>query len=206
MQHMPTCPKCQQEKALDQFPTSLRTTTGRTLYECIQCKRDRNNRRNRALRVAVLTHYSTGRPTCACCKETTLEFLALDHIHGGGRKHRQTIQMRWWEWLRKQGYPKGFRVLCHNCNQAIGVYGSCPHQTATSPLAEAFHGYDPTTPSKSRKLTDAEVAEIRQLIQSGTPQCVIAPKFHVSRATICNIRKLKTWKHVSPLASTLRST
>jgi len=28
-----------------------------------------------------------------------------------------------------QGYPTGFRVLCHNCNQAIGLYGYCPHKT-----------------------------------------------------------------------------
>lgn len=32
------------------------------------------------------------------------------------------------EWQRKNNYPKGFQVLCHNCNLAKGFYGKCPHQ------------------------------------------------------------------------------
>jgi hypothetical protein len=31
-------------------------------------------------------------------------------------------------WLKRNGYPKGFRVLCHNCNSARGLYGYCPHK------------------------------------------------------------------------------
>ncbi len=27
-----------------------------------------------------------------------------------------------------EGYPTGFRVLCHNCNCALAYYGSCPHE------------------------------------------------------------------------------
>jgi hypothetical protein len=30
--------------------------------------------------------------------------------------------------MRDQGYPPGFRVLCHNCNMAIGLFGVCPHE------------------------------------------------------------------------------
>jgi hypothetical protein len=30
-------------------------------------------------------------------------------------------------WLKRNNYPTGFRVLCHNCNLAIGFYGYCPH-------------------------------------------------------------------------------
>ncbi len=33
-----------------------------------------------------------------------------------------------YSWLKKQGYPPGFQVLCHNCNLAKGYYGACPHQ------------------------------------------------------------------------------
>lgn len=29
--------------------------------------------------------------------------------------------------LKQLGFPSGYRVLCHNCNQAIGFYGRCPH-------------------------------------------------------------------------------
>ena len=79
-----------------------------------------------ALRIEVLTHYSKGKPRCACCKLSTLEFLGIDHIKGGGRKHKQKVR-HLYVWLKRKGYPKGFRVLCHNCNQSLGAYGYCPH-------------------------------------------------------------------------------
>jgi hypothetical protein len=31
-------------------------------------------------------------------------------------------------WLRDNGWPEGYRVLCHNCNSARGLYGYCPHE------------------------------------------------------------------------------
>ena len=63
---------------------------------------------------------------CACCGESRYEFLSIDHINGGGRQHRKTVT-KTCRWLVKQGFPKGYRVLCHNCNQALGFYGLCPH-------------------------------------------------------------------------------
>ena len=82
------------------------------------------------LRLDALLYYSNGDLKCACCGERQLEFLALDHINGGGTKQRKKIGggMHTYLWLKQQGYPKGFRVLCHNCNQAYGFYGYCPHQ------------------------------------------------------------------------------
>ncbi len=66
-----------------------------------------------------------------------MEFLAIDHIDGGGTKHRKKIRtgMFHW-WLKKNGWPDGFRVACHNCNSALGHYGYCPHQVARTSLAE----------------------------------------------------------------------
>ncbi|MBA7602023.1 hypothetical protein ES703_09108 [subsurface metagenome] len=32
-----------------------------------------------------------------------------------------------YEYLKSNNYPLGYRVLCMNCNFAIGVYGYCPH-------------------------------------------------------------------------------
>ena len=66
---------------------------------------------------------------CACCGVTHLEFLAIDHVAGGGSKHRKTISsptpLR--RLIIKQGFPKHYRILCHNCNSAIGWFGRCPH-------------------------------------------------------------------------------
>lgn len=68
---------------------------------------------------------------CACCGESRIEFLAIDHINGGGGKHRRETGgggSNFYRWLRNNNFPEGFRVLCHNCNQAIGHFGHCPHE------------------------------------------------------------------------------
>lgn len=66
---------------------------------------------------------------CGCCKESKFEFLSIDHINGNGRSHRQSIHStNIYKWLKKNNYPKEFRILCMNCNFAIGIYGACPHQ------------------------------------------------------------------------------
>ena len=86
--------------------------------------------RNRQLRLDVLGHYSNGTMQCACCGLTDYEFLTLDHINGGGNKHRQSVGGRGqgvYRQLRDQGYPEGYRVLCMNCNHAFGHFGYCPH-------------------------------------------------------------------------------
>ncbi len=65
---------------------------------------------------------------CACCGEKEVKFLCIDHIDGGGNQHRKTIKTRSiGEWLKTNNYPKGFQVLCHNCNMAKSIYGKCPH-------------------------------------------------------------------------------
>jgi len=66
---------------------------------------------------------------CACCGEDRYDFLAFDHINGGGAKHRRQIHGNIEIWLRRNGWPPGFRVLCHNCNMALGFYGRCPHSS-----------------------------------------------------------------------------
>ena len=80
------------------------------------------------IRKKVLSFYGKGDPQCECCGEKILEFLSIDHIGGGGTKHRQKIGFgRIYYWIIQNNFPNGFRVLCHNCNQAIGLYGKCPH-------------------------------------------------------------------------------
>jgi hypothetical protein len=85
-------------------------------------------KRNAAVRLEGLMAYSDGQPKCDCCGETTLEFLSIDHVNGGGSKHRKELNgISIYAWLKRNKYPVGFRVLCHNCNLSIGYYGYCPH-------------------------------------------------------------------------------
>lgn len=82
----------------------------------------------KVLRDEVLSHYGGNPPRCACCREEHIEFLCIDHISGGGAKHRKSISEHFYFWLKKNEYPEGYRVLCQNCNSAYGHYGYCPHQ------------------------------------------------------------------------------
>lgn len=86
----------------------------------------KNKERRIRLRLAAIEHYGG---ICACCGEVTIEFLCIDHVGGGGNKHRKTLTTKSiGEWLYSNGYPDGFQVLCHNCNMAEGIYGECPHK------------------------------------------------------------------------------
>jgi len=79
-------------------------------------------------RAKVLEYYGK---SCACCKENNVEFLAIDHINGGGTKHLKELGIRggsFYLWLIKNNFPPEFRTLCHNCNTSLGHYNYCPHQ------------------------------------------------------------------------------
>ena len=81
------------------------------------------------VRLEAIRHYGKGKIECNCCGEKDYRFLSFDHINGGGNKHILSIKgYRLGQWLRKNKYPKGFQILCHNCNMSKGIYGTCPHK------------------------------------------------------------------------------
>jgi len=79
------------------------------------------------IRMRCIDHYSGGTMECACCPEKIYEFLTIDHINGGGTRHKKIHNAFLYGWLIKNNFPEGFRVLCMNCNFAIGMYGLCAH-------------------------------------------------------------------------------
>lgn len=85
---------------------------------------------NQRLKKQILLAY--GR-TCACCSEDNPVFLCIDHIEGGGNQHKRLLfgrypsgGYRFYQWLKREGFPSGFRVLCWNCNHGMRM-GGCPH-------------------------------------------------------------------------------
>ena len=88
-------------------------------------------------RLKVLQTYSkrysnSDIPCCRCCGENSFnEFLAIDHIIGRKEmdsipelvkigyssklKHKPLLV-----WIKNNNFPKGFQILCHNCNMAKG--------------------------------------------------------------------------------------
>lgn len=91
--------------------------------------REYERRKRLNLKLKILNAYGG---KCECCGEDRYEFLAIDHIDGGGNKHKKKIKKEegknLYYWLLSHDFPEGFRVLCHNCNQSLGMYGYCPHQ------------------------------------------------------------------------------
>lgn len=73
---------------------------------------------------------------CVCCGESHPRFLTIDHINGGGTKHRRDIG---WsgssvaKYLRRMGWPQdGYQLLCFNCNCGRAFNnGICPHKDVT---------------------------------------------------------------------------
>ena len=65
---------------------------------------------------------------CACCGEERLFFLTIDHKNGNGASHRRLVGRgtRFYQWLVKNRFPKGFQVMCYCCNSAKGTKKKCP--------------------------------------------------------------------------------
>ena len=62
---------------------------------------------------------------CSCCGETNSLFFQIDHIEGGGTKHRKKVGGSMYRWLRKNNFPAGFQILCANCHIAKHRKGVC---------------------------------------------------------------------------------
>lgn len=128
------CSRCDTIKTLDQFQVdaSPNNQTGRQPW-CRLCRRKDGKELYERMRMEALRKYSvTPYPSCVCCGETVIQFLGLDHINGGGRQHRRTVGngYAYYRWLKKHEWPDGFQTMCHNCNQAKGQCGRCPHEDA----------------------------------------------------------------------------
>ena len=150
------CSKCGMAKPFSEF-YYVTKFKDRLQYACKLCRlqeqrRLRKERRDsgkmsyeslsyRRRKVVVFKHYGGENPQCACCGERRSEFLSIDHIKGGGTNHlREILKTKGqllYRWLIHQGFPSGFRVLCHNCNQSRGLYGYCPHEDELGRMREA---------------------------------------------------------------------
>ncbi len=123
------CPTCKSDKSLTDFDKNRRQLNG-VQTQCRECRKSSRGRDRRQ----VIAHYSNGTNNCECCGENRVEFLAIDHIKGGGSQHRRSIKtsiITWIikRWKKEKNFPEGFRVLCYNCNGALGYSGYCPHKT-----------------------------------------------------------------------------
>jgi hypothetical protein len=134
----PICKKCNQRAC----EKSGKSSSGEQKYrnECWKCRSLQNptyaehyTRYHRKLKTQVIEAYGG---KCECCAETERMFLTIDHINNGGNIHRKEIGgggYTMYRWLKKNSFPKGFRLLCFNCNCGRSANGGiCPHKISLS--------------------------------------------------------------------------
>lgn len=152
-----TCSRC--KRTFPATPEFFRRDSDKPLgitYYCHECARSRSRERTaisppeerekrrlyslayiKAIHLRCLRAYGGDPPRCACCGETELAFLTIDHIAGDGTAHRNQLEAMegrrmagyvFYRWLEKNGFPPGLQCLCWNCNVAKRTYRACPHQ------------------------------------------------------------------------------
>ena len=82
------------------------------------------------LRIEVFSHYCGGHCQCDGCKVSSIGFLTLDHVNGDGAAHRNanglgTGGATLWLYLKRNGDPEGYQVLCCNCNHSKFTGAAC---------------------------------------------------------------------------------
>lgn len=95
-----------------------------------RCSHCRNVSAKRRFQIFLEVIDAYGGAKCVCCGENNIKFLTIDHVDGGGNEHRRQIgSPNIYGWLRRNNYPKGFQVLCYNCNCGRARNGGiCPHK------------------------------------------------------------------------------
>lgn len=105
-------------------------------------------KRMHKIKKIVFEHY--GGFKCACCGEPNRFFLTIDHIQGGGNKHRKKWKTQLVTWLYYHGLPDGYQVLCFNCNSGRARCGGvCPHKLTKTAI-------------KSLSLTEDHTSHLRK--------------------------------------------
>jgi len=139
------CLKCGDALTDENWPTNLQRRSARRCRLCSNA--DQRNWRGtpehralkrRAVKVEVMSHYGG---KCACCGETEMAFLTIDHVNGDGAAHRRELRAAGgtlYRWLQKNDYPQGdYQCLCMNCNFAKSKnFWGCPHEASKLKLVK----------------------------------------------------------------------
>ena len=127
------CKRCEQFRAKRKYhedPTRFRESALRYYHKNRDVQMSRNQKYEAMVKDEVFKAY--GGYTCTCCKEKNKKFLTLDHIDGGGTKHRKEMGgggKFHYRILYKKNFPPGYQILCMNCNFGKGQNENiCPHE------------------------------------------------------------------------------
>lgn len=179
------CRICELDLLTSEFNIAKRNKSG-FAWACKKCANELSISRTAAVRYDVLVHYSQNPPRCAICGETNVVCLAIDHVNGGGGKHFREIGGSLAQWLKRNEYPEGYRILCHNCNAVLGFYGCSPEegQARFMERVYAFRSRPCKGTCDFRHLTKEQVKTIRERFKSGERSTDLARKYGVTGKTV----------------------
>lgn len=132
-QHGAWCKSCYSELQLSEDRLERKKAASHERYLRLGDEIRRYNReRHHQMKALLVAHYSNGANRCACCGESNIHFLTIDHINGNGSQHRKSSKCgtgaTFYRWLLREGMPKGYQALCYNCNSARAWQRTCPHK------------------------------------------------------------------------------
>lgn len=111
------CTKCKRGKPINSFYKD-KTRKDNLSCWCGSCLVSANNKQLAELKIEVLTHYGYGILACVKCGFSDIRALTIDHINGGGWRHRRKLGLSgnmFYRWLKRTKYPTGYQTLCMNC-------------------------------------------------------------------------------------------
>ena len=151
---MKRCSKCKTTKRKEEFSRNKNSSDG-LCHWCKKCSRRKENlayknpvvrkqrleRAKEAYRQNPEKHHARKRDyykkiveevfkllgnKCKKCGEADKRLLQIDHINGGGRKHKKSLDNSWWRYYNcvKKSVKKNkkeYRLLCANCNWIDGI-------------------------------------------------------------------------------------
>jgi hypothetical protein len=78
---------------------------------------------------------------CSCCGEKKLDLLTVEHIRNKGHKLIYGSFMSLIPKLKKLEWPKGYTVLCWNCNCSTANGRPCVHSKEYTEYKKEFEAY-----------------------------------------------------------------
>ena len=141
------CTICGVLKSIDGFYNHKRKEKIRRESACIDCMNEAHRKKyansvafrerlksghqkqREKMRSLIIENYG-GKCSCPKCPETNPLFLTIEHIDGGGTKHRKTRgELGVYRDIINQGFPASYTILCYNCNcaKAHSRDNVCPH-------------------------------------------------------------------------------
>lgn len=133
MENTRLCSRCNSEKDISHFAVRLEYRDRSYIRGvCRTCYNERTKLKRASYKKQIFDHYGW---ECACCKESIVEFLTIDHTNNDAPQDR--IDRGWkrkltskdlYAYIIKLGFPHRFQTLCQNCNLGKMVNdGMCPH-------------------------------------------------------------------------------